>query len=419
MTKAQVFEIAYRQLAIDYNTTPEALRAGGLIFTRPAMNPERRVYSDKLPFFEMVTTGTAAVIMAEEGLWPALREWAGDAEEPHWLMEFPRMRRLAEILSPYGYALTQTFHHYLPTRDFEPVGAPEGFSLRWLERREIGAYYPNESWLNALQAAENPARPDMLALLALDGDRPAAMAGASADSPSLWQVGIDVLPGYRGRGLGSLLVEGLSHEVARRGAVPFYGTSLSNIHSQNIAWKCGFRPAWVGVSAKKEEFPGRCVSPENLVRETFPADTRGRVLKFLACLRAAGAAFERCGGYWAGQYYWMVSYLDEPVFYLLVNGTGDEARFAPLTVWTDDSGSLWLEDVPLDGREKELCLEHVDVCEGCGSCSGGRVKTICGREFEDVCRTALRFVDPGAEELELLQRLAELRLSDIKKYKEI
>ncbi len=253
MTKEDIFDTAYNQLAVDFNTTPEALWAGGLIFTPPALNPGRRAYSDKLPFFELVTTGTAAVIMAEEGLWPALRQWAGDADEPHWLMEFPRMQRLAEILSPYGYALTQTFHHYLPTRGFAPAGAPEGFSLKWLERREIGAYYPNEAWPNALQTVENPARPDMLALLALEGDRPAAMAGASADSHTLWQIGIDVLPGYRGRGLGSLLVENLCHEVERRGAVPFYGTSLSNIHSQNIAWKCGFRPASVCVSAKKKE----------------------------------------------------------------------------------------------------------------------------------------------------------------------
>ena len=93
----------------------------------------------------------------------------------------------------------------------------------------------------------------MLALLAMDGDRPAALAGVSADSPTLWQVGIDVLPEYQSRGLGTLLVEGLAYEVERRGAVPFYGTSLSNLHSQNIAWKCGFRPAWVGVSAKKTE----------------------------------------------------------------------------------------------------------------------------------------------------------------------
>ena len=256
MTKSQALEAAYRQLAVDFNTTPEAIQGGGIIFTPPALNPGRRAYSNQLPFFEMATTGAAAVIMAHEGLWPALEDWSKDAEEPHWLLEFPRMRKLAEILAPHGYELTQTFHHYLPSRDFRPAQAPEGLALQWLEREDIRRFYPNGAWPNALQSEENPARPDMLALLALDGDRPAAMAGISADSPALWQIGIDVLPGYRGRGLGGLLAEGLAYEAERRGAVPFYGTSLSNLHSQNIAWKCGFRPAWVGVSAKKKEENG-------------------------------------------------------------------------------------------------------------------------------------------------------------------
>lgn len=253
MERQKALAMGLAQLAVDFNTTPEAIQAGGLIFTPPALNPGRRVYSDKMPFFEIVTVGAATVIMADKSLWPALREWSKDAQEPHWLFEFPRMQKLAEILSPHGYELTQTFHHYLPSRDFCPAQAPEGLTLQWLEQEDIQRFYPNEAWPNALQAKANPARPDMLVLVAMDGDRPAAMAGASADSPSMWQIGIDVLPEYKSRGLGTLLVEGLAHEVECRGALPFYGTSLSNLHSQNIAWKCGFRPAWVGVSAKKKE----------------------------------------------------------------------------------------------------------------------------------------------------------------------
>lgn len=247
MDRKKALEIGYRQLAIDYNAQPGDFQKEGVTFTAPALNPGRRVYSDKLPFFEMATVGASAVIMADERLYPALWDWIKGVEEPHWLLE------LLEILKPYGYELTQTFHHYLPAGDFAPMAVPENVVLEWLERREIEKFYPNESWPNALQEGGNPARPDVLALLAMDGNRPAAMAGASADSPGMWQIGIDVLPGYRGRGLGTLLVNHLAIEVEKRGALPFYGTSLSNIHSQNIAWKCGFRPAWAGISARKKE----------------------------------------------------------------------------------------------------------------------------------------------------------------------
>lgn len=246
-------EIGYRQLAIDYNARPEGFIRPGITFTPPALNPGRRVYSDKMPFFELAAVGHAAVIMAHEALRPELDEWVKDVEHPHWLLEFPRLLALERILEPHGWRLTQTFHCYLPVRGFAPVDPPEGFTFRLLERGDIGELYPNSDWPNALQENENPSRPDVLALAAMDGNRIAAMAGASADGERLWQIGIDVLPEYRGRGLGALLVRGLCHEVQKRGALPFYGTSLSNIHSQNIAYSCGFAPAWVAVSAEERE----------------------------------------------------------------------------------------------------------------------------------------------------------------------
>lgn len=252
MEKKAALNIAYKQLALDFNAKPEDFIRPGIIFTSPALNPGRRAYSDKMPFFELVTVGHAAVIMADGVLRPELDKWIKDAEHPHWLLEFPRLLSLAKILEPYGWQLTQTFHHYLPARDFGFVDSPEGFVFRLLERSDFGEFYPNAHWPNALQENENPSRPDVLALAAMDGDHIAAMAGASADSEKLWQVGIDVLPEYRGRGLGTLLVRRLCHEVQKRGAVPFYGTSLSNIHSQNIAYSCGFVPTWVAVSARRK-----------------------------------------------------------------------------------------------------------------------------------------------------------------------
>ncbi len=61
-----------------------------------------------------------------------------------------------------------------------------------------------------------------------------------------------MLPEYRGRGLGTLLVRNLAAELEKRGKLPFYYSSLSNLHSQNIAAACGFRPAGVDVSAWKK-----------------------------------------------------------------------------------------------------------------------------------------------------------------------
>lgn len=253
MNKQKNRELLYAQLALDYHAAPEDFCTPGIVLTEPALCPGRRAYSTELPFLELVTTGQAAVLMADRRLHPALEEWLKGVEEPHWLLEFPRLLSLSRLLEPYGYELTQTHHGYLPAENLSPTFPPKGFSLCWLERGEISRFYPNQAWPNALQEAENPARPDMLALAALDGESIAGLAGVSADGELLWQIGIDVLPEYRGRGLGTLLVRNLAAELAQRGKLPFYSSSLSNLHSQSIALRCGFRPAWVDISAKKRE----------------------------------------------------------------------------------------------------------------------------------------------------------------------
>lgn len=253
MTKREAFEMGYRQLAIDFNARPEDFRSDGIVFTEAARLPGRRDYTGKEPFFEMVTVGLSTVIMADARLHPALREWAQGAEEPHWLLELPRLLKLSEILAPYGYKLSQTHHGYLPAGKLTPPEAPEGVELRWLEREDIAELYPNSRWPNALQEDRDPKRPDILAAAAVDGEEIAGIAGASADAPGMWQIGIDVVKGHRGRGLGRLLVQGLAAEIQRRGALPFYYSSVSNLHSQNIALGCGFRPVWVDISAEEKE----------------------------------------------------------------------------------------------------------------------------------------------------------------------
>ena len=46
------------------------------------------------------------------------------------------------------------------------------------------------------------------------------IAGASADSDELWQIGVDVLPKYQGRCIGKALVSELTAAVLAAGKVP-------------------------------------------------------------------------------------------------------------------------------------------------------------------------------------------------------
>ena len=77
------------------------------------------------------------------------------------------------------------------------------------------------------------------------------MAGASADSPLMWQIGIDVLPEARGQGVGVMLVERIRNEILKEGVLPYYGADFSHMVSQNIAIRSGFTLAFVELTAEK------------------------------------------------------------------------------------------------------------------------------------------------------------------------
>lgn len=130
-----------------------------------------------------------------------------------------------------------------------------------------------------------------------------------------------------------------------------------------------------------------------------------------------GMSFERAGGYWQNQSYWYVKYNNEFVCYILFNGTGDEEKFSPLTVWTDDSGTAWYSECYLEDSIKNIAARHVDVCENCGACKGGTRKQIFGKEYDNVCRTTFRFINPNCDEIKCLKELLLLRKKDIEEIK--
>ena len=72
-----------------------------------------------------------------------------------------------------------------------------------------------------------------------------SVAGASSDSPLMWQLGVDTKLEHRGKGYGASAVEILSDIVLDKGHIPFYGTAFSHISSLNVALSSSFRPMWI------------------------------------------------------------------------------------------------------------------------------------------------------------------------------
>ena len=99
------FEKMMAQLALEYNTEPDAFKKEGLTFTTPVLRDGRRVYSHEMPFFAMATTGNSVVIAADAQLHESLRALAEEAGDLHRLYEFHNLQKIEALLKPYGYGV--------------------------------------------------------------------------------------------------------------------------------------------------------------------------------------------------------------------------------------------------------------------------------------------------------------------------
>lgn len=131
-----------------------------------------------------------------------------------------------------------------------------------LSEEQIESFRGDKRYSNALGFSER--RPDVLVLAAYPVDEnaskapdapaagesapvhadPIAMVGLSDDSPIMRQIGIDVLPAWRGAGIASALVCDAARLTLAEGYLPFYGTSPSHMLSQRVAMNAGLVPTW-------------------------------------------------------------------------------------------------------------------------------------------------------------------------------
>lgn len=110
-------------------------------------------------------------------------------------------------------------------------------------------------------------------------------------------------------------------------------------------------------------------------------------------------------GYWIDKHYYLAKFYESCVCFISIKDPDEkENRW---TVWSDDMDTP--DDVPIEPALREAAWKHVDFCGACGSCGGGRRKTIFGKTFENVCVCTFRFDNPEAGDLPFLKKLVDIR----------
>ena len=166
---------------------------------------------------------------------------------------------------------------------------------------------------------------------------------------------------------------------------------------------------------------------EDIINDVFTGDLQKNALDLISYLRANDLSIED-----PGDHQWDVRYQDEIVCFIhfvvpeyLPKVTESERCLLIYSAleqgtwinWTDGEKNGDFVDSFVDERIKEIAWANLRICdEDCAAkCKSGRCKRVLGKEFNNVCISALMFVSPDGETLECVKRMIDARLSDIRK----
>lgn len=236
-----------------------------------------RIYEGTSPFFRAILTGQQAWMMADERILSWFEQEYGNGKKGlEWLGQFGELNRLNRQLGKYGHGILDCRICMMPggywrdggepgsdsrqsgssqRQNAETVQKPEGVNcvgpaleIRVLNSSDILDIRDPYPFRHAL--CDSELMPCELAVAAVADGRIIGMAGATRDCPDMYQIGVDVLPDWSGRGIGSELVRLLAEKILSQGKIPFYSTAQTHIASLNTGLRAGFVPCWTEIFVK-------------------------------------------------------------------------------------------------------------------------------------------------------------------------
>lgn len=247
MTNKDIMNIAMHQSAYDLNANASDFLQDTNVFAVAGIGPLARKYYKEPIACNLVSYGNNIVVSVKEEFKEIIETYLSKFEFYH-CFETPNMHWLDTRMKEHGYRVCFMAEYFLP--DINHLRRKEcDFELKVLEHQDFENLYLPE-WSNAL--CDDRKELDVLGVGAFDGNKLIGLAACSADCESMWQIGVDVLPEYRRRGIASTLTSNLAVEIINKGKVPFYCCAWSNLKSVKNALSSGFVPGWVEMTVKAE-----------------------------------------------------------------------------------------------------------------------------------------------------------------------
>jgi GNAT superfamily N-acetyltransferase len=251
MDRHTALEIVHATLAADCACQVSDLTSSELtvVAAREVVGRRRFAFIDK-PFILMtIGNGVVVACSAERMMWAELNLGGMSRDEA---FSITTLALISEFVGRERQVLDGPHLKYICSSDaFRPARDPAGFTIEMYGRERMAEVYQfGFGYYHALNYRLDDPCPDMIAVVAWKDEQVAGMAGMSADSDELWQIGIEIAPAYQGKGLGKALVSRATEAALAQEKVPYYATRLVNIASGNTARSVGYQLAWSDVYAR-------------------------------------------------------------------------------------------------------------------------------------------------------------------------
>lgn len=243
MTKEIQKRLVEEQFAIDYNCSVEDFQnTETLVTVRKQKDGARKFEEESL--LSILSYNGKLVINAAEEILPWCEEVLAKHLSAEWCFEAGSLISIEKKLNEFGYGIDQAHIFFLPKYEAQD----SDFKLKWFEAEDIEALEEDERIDEAFLFEDYIE--DVLGVAVVDkNDEMLAIAGATANSDRMWELGVNSF--VEGKGYGKSAISALVKEIQKRGKVPYTGTALSHTASQNISLRAGLVPAFCELRSVK------------------------------------------------------------------------------------------------------------------------------------------------------------------------
>lgn len=223
MNNKEIKNAVQQYLMEHFSCTDKQLSQEGICFTKNTKSQQT--------YLKILSYRASTIVNVSENMFSVVKEQLQGKNRDE-IFEYPAV---------YG----QTIHYVPDVNHIEEPEFPLEYTYELLEGNELKKLQGIKGFDNSLVFDSEGNTSTQIVFVAKKGEDVIGIAGAGVVTDNMWEVGIDVKEEYRNGGLGSKLVKKLTLEILKKGSVPFYSASVTNVGSQMVASRAGYIPCWV------------------------------------------------------------------------------------------------------------------------------------------------------------------------------